>query len=138
VLALHPNHDPGREGIVRAIAESGCASCAHLPREAFIGLLRRGVVLVGNSSSGLIECAALGVRCVNVGGRQAGRERPANVIDVNGEDGEALEAALSNALREPVAKVAHPYGDGGTGERAALVLSDYEPDRCMLIKKNTY
>ncbi len=31
------------------------------PAEAFIGLLRRGVVLVCNSSEGLIECAAIGV-----------------------------------------------------------------------------
>lgn len=63
------------------------------PKEAFIGLLRRGVVLIGKSIAGLIECAALGVRCVNVGRRQAGRERPANVIDVDGGDGESLEAA---------------------------------------------
>ena len=62
------------------------------PKEAFIGLLRRGVVLIGKSIAGLIECAALGVRCVNVGRQQAGRERPANV---DGGDGESLEAALT-------------------------------------------
>lgn len=40
-LALSPNFDPGRNGIVRAIEGSGLAFRTHLPRAAFVGLLRR-------------------------------------------------------------------------------------------------
>ena len=38
-------------------------------------------VLVGNSSSGIIEAASFHIPVVNIGTRQAGRERASNVID---------------------------------------------------------
>ena len=51
VLAMHPNHDPGREGIVAAISHSSAPAREHLPRRDFIGLLRRVRAIVGNSSA---------------------------------------------------------------------------------------
>jgi UDP-hydrolysing UDP-N-acetyl-D-glucosamine 2-epimerase len=144
VLAMHPNHDPGREGILAAITASSVPAREHLPRREFIGLLRRAGVLVGNSSAGLIEGAALGVVCVNVGPRQDGRERPANVIDVPGAgstDGKQVEAALAHGLTRPPGPVEHPYGDGragGAGARAARVLAEYDAAQHPLTKRNTY
>lgn len=140
VLALHPNHDPGREGIVTAITDAGGPNRAHLPRREFIGLLRRVRVLVGNSSAGLIEAAALGVTCINVGDRQAGRERPENVIDVADPaagDGGQLEAAIAGALAPSARSVEHPYGRGA-GPRTAEVLAAFDPDRHPLNKMNVY
>ena len=63
LLALHPNHDPGRQGVLRAIAAAGVREVSHLPRPKFVGLLRRirerGGLMLGNSSAGLIEAAAI-------------------------------------------------------------------------------
>jgi UDP-N-acetylglucosamine 2-epimerase len=138
VLAMHPNHDPGREGILETITEAGCRHLAHLPRRDFIGLLSRVRLLVGNSSAGLIECAAKGVRCVNVGSRQAGREVPDNVIDVGQWDPKRLETAIARGLSEPLEAVRHPYGDGRAGPRTARLLATFDPREHPLTKRNAY
>ncbi len=138
-LALHPNHDPGREGIVAAIDANADHARPHLPRGDFVGLLRRVDILVGNSSAGLIEGAAIGVSCVNVGSRQAGREKPANVIDVPdpAEADGPLEAAIRRGLGRRAGPVEHPYGDGA-GRRTAGLLATYDPAEHPLTKLNTY
>ena len=138
VLAMHPNHDPGREGICEAIRKAACRECPHLPRNDFIGLLRRIKLLVGNSSAGLIECAALGVRCINVGTRQAGRELPENVIDIPLRDVQHYEEAIGHGLARPLGRIAHLYGDGHAGERTAELLAAFEPRDHPLAKRNTY
>ena len=80
-LVLAPNHDPGRDGIMRALRDEGIEPVSHLPRAQFLAKLKAARAIVGNSSAGLIEAAALRTACVNVGPRQAGRERPRHVVD---------------------------------------------------------
>jgi UDP-hydrolysing UDP-N-acetyl-D-glucosamine 2-epimerase len=134
ILALHPNHDPGRGGIMRAIADAAASGAGdirvepHLARERFLALLRRVRVLVGNSSAALIEAAAVGgVGCaaVDIGDRPAGRERGGNVVH-SGESERDVAAAIARAaaLRGPFA---HGYGDGEAGERIAAILAKVDP-----------
>ena len=140
VLAMHPNHDPGREGVLAAIHDAGLGECRHLPRHDFVGLLRRVRLLVGNSSAGLIECAALGVPSVNIGPRQEGRERPDNVLDVpdpRQDDFHEVQAAIATALGGPRATAGHPFGDGDAGLRTASVLAGFAADSHPLAKKTT-
>lgn len=137
-LLLHPNHDPGHDAIVSAIVESNLPSVAYLPREQFIALLKRVRALVGNSSSALIECAALGIPCVNVGPRQAGREKPPNVIDVPDWDARKIEFAVERALLAPPPRYRHPYGDGRCGEKTAAVLASFDPEVHSLTKRSTF
>ncbi len=146
-LWLAPNHDPGREAIEAVRTGRGAAweTTDHLSRERFVALLkrlraRRGV-LVGNSSAGLIEAAALGVRAVNIGPRQDGRERDANVIDVPlarlGELGAAVRRAVMMEMARPSAR----FGDGRAGERIARLLAGREIDprsAALLRKRNAY
>lgn len=139
VLVLHPNHDPGRDGIASAIADRGhLRSVAHLPRPDFIGLLKRVRMLVGNSSAGRIEAAAVPVRAVCIGSRQAGRERPRHLIPCPGFDEAALYAACERGFHEPIVPFRHPYGDGRAGEAIADVLRRFAPDKHPLTKRNTY
>jgi UDP-hydrolysing UDP-N-acetyl-D-glucosamine 2-epimerase len=143
VLALLPNFDPGREGLVRAITGAGVANLQHLPRATFIGLLKRmaasGGVLVGNSSAGLIEAAALRLPVVDIGPRQAGRERCDNVVHVEHERADAVRAAVSRARALKLGAITHPYGDGHAGERAAAVLAEVSPHQpWVLRKRNAY
>lgn len=135
VLALPPNADPGRDGVLRAIvaatARGDATQSLHMPRPKFIGLLRRladaGGVLVGNSSAGLIEAAVLGVPAVNVGARQAGRERAGNVVDAPRESPDAIAAAIAQARALECRGLAHPYGDGRAGQRTAKLLAAIDP-----------
>lgn len=146
-LWLAPNHDPGREAIEAVRAGRGAAweTADHLARDRFVALLkrlraRRGV-LVGNSSAGLIEAAALGVRVVNIGPRQDGRERDANVIDVPMARLGELGAAVRRAVMTETARPSARFGDGRAGERIARLLAEREIDprsAALLRKRNTY
>ncbi len=157
-LWLAPNRDPGREGVVRAIdaaverraahgspsratkSRATIAAAGHMPRERFIGLLKRLAstrgVLVGNSSAGLIEAAVLGVPTVNIGTRQAGRERAGNVIDAERENPEAVSQAIQLAQQLDLANPTHPYGDGHAGTRIAEVLASINPQDAGILRKH--
>ena len=136
-LVLDPNHDPGSEFVRAAIMDrtpsEGLRSVSHLPRRDFIGLLRRIDTLVGNSSAGLIEAAVVGCPAVNVGPRQAGRERPGTVIDVD----QPSRERITDAIRRTAAlsgEVDHPYGVPGVGDRIAAILADQPrsmPRKCL-------
>ncbi len=139
-LALHPNHDPGREGVMRALLGAGgkVMLVKHLDRARFVALLKRvgasGGAMLGNSSAGLIEAGALGCPALNIGARQNGREHGSNVVHaVEGVDAirEGLEEARS--LAGPFTR---PFGDGGAGPRAAAALSEIDPQRPGMIRKH--
>lgn len=148
VLALDPNLDPGRDGIARALDASSFRRVAHLDRATFVSLLKRlaapgeggrGGLIVGNSSAALIECAALKLPAVNIGPRQAGRERPSNVIDAASESAHDVREAMARALALPRESIAHPYGDGHAGPRiAALLAAAPETGERLLRKRCTY
>lgn len=137
-LAMHPNHDPGRDVIVSAIAHSGVTHRAHLPRHVFISLLKRASVLVGNSSAGLIEAAAIGLPVVNIGPRQNGRECAANVIHVATPSEPAIRAALEQAIKTKPATIPHPFGDGHAGQRIADTLAKLDLRTIPTAKRNTF
>lgn len=138
ILALHPNHDAGRDGILRAIEHSGVPTKSHLPREQFVALLKRlagnGGVLVGNSSAGLIEAAALKLPVVDIGPRQNGRERPGNVVH-GAESEAAIREGLATARSIDRSTISHPYGDGRAGVRVAECLAAVDPRDPALLRK---
>lgn len=138
VLALHPNFDAGREGIVRAIESFKVPTRRQLQRPQFVGLLKRlaqdGGVLVGNSSSALIEAAALRLPIIDIGPRQAGRERANNALHAM-ETEESVRAALLHARRLDRASITHPYGDGRAGYRVADVLARLTPSDSGIRRK---
>jgi UDP-hydrolysing UDP-N-acetyl-D-glucosamine 2-epimerase len=143
VLALHPNFDPGREGILRAIESAGVPTLPHVARGQLLALLARLAaskgVLVGNSSSGLIESAPLRVPVVDIGPRQGGRERCANVVHVESERAQAVRDAIIQARNSDLAALTHPYGDGRTGPRIAAILAKADPRAPgYLRKRNSY
>ncbi len=135
ILLISPNSDPGSEGIRSAIRMK--AGKGHLPRDRFLPLLAGAGVIVGNSSAGLIEAAALKTPCVNIGPRQAGRQKPGNVIDCNYGTANVLKA-LKQALKLDLRRLRHPYGRGDAGRRIAEVLASVDLDRVPVRKRNGY
>jgi UDP-hydrolysing UDP-N-acetyl-D-glucosamine 2-epimerase len=137
-LAIAPNHDPGSDIIMQTIAHAGCTLRHHLARHTFIGLLKRARALVGNSSAGLIEAAALGVPVVNIGPRQTGRECASNVIHVERPSEKAIHSAIASALARKHQPVSHPFGDGQAGPRIADILAGLDLATVPLAKRNSY
>ncbi len=140
IVIVHPNNDPGWRGVAKAIAEcdgaAGIDIVRDVPRDRFIGLLASTRVLIGNSSAGIIEAASLGTRVVNVGDRQLGRERSANVIDV-GWTASSIERAIRRASASKFAG-RNVYGGGKAGERIARTLSDVVLDEKLRRKLIRY
>lgn len=130
VIALGPNSDAGGRALLDEL-RNWCQHHGHhlvltLPRMIFLGLMRYASALVGNTSSGIIEGASLGLPYVLVGDRQHGRERAANVLEVP-SDVDAIEQALRRAVgdatfRESLQHIINPYGDGHAAERIVEIL----------------
>jgi len=136
-LVLAPNHDAGRDGVMRAIRDDKVSAVSHLPRPRFLSLLKGAGLIVGNSSAGLIEAAALRVPCVNIGPRQAGRQKPGSVIDC--DYGQAhVRRAIAQAHRLDLSRMRHPYGNGRAGERIAATLARVRWADVPVRKQNRY
>jgi UDP-hydrolysing UDP-N-acetyl-D-glucosamine 2-epimerase len=140
-LWFWPNVDAGSDGTskgIRIFREKEKPANFHFfkNREGsdFLRLLYHSKAIIGNSSVAIRECSYLGIPAVNIGTRQAGRERGANVIDVDYHRGEILDA-----IRTHVGRAERPqstiYGDGSAGTRIAELLSDLKP---RIEKRLTY
>lgn len=142
VIALRPNSDAGGQAIARQLDEwlaggGDGVVLHHLGREDFLRTLQSVDVLVGNSSSGIVESASLGTPCLNLGSRQDGRERNGNVVDCPAFSIEEIRKGLATAV-ELAGPFANVYGDGHADDRleralAALTLGDRAPG-----KRNMY
>ncbi len=144
VIWLEPNHDPGRESVVRALEKldwpGGLMRSSHMPRPLLIGLLRalarRGGALVGNSSAGLIEAESTGIPVVNVGPRQSGREQHARVASLTSvERVGPLDKWPGVVRRLARAAQGRTYGDGRAGPRIAALLAKTDPHDPALLRK---
>lgn len=128
-LWFWPNVDAGSDGTsgaIRAFRETERPSRMHFFKNMaptdFLRLLCNAKVLVGNSSVGVRECSYLGVPVVNVGTRQAGRDRGINVIDVD-YDREQIVGGMEKHLSNGTYPCDELYGDGHAGERIANLLA---------------
>ena len=128
-LWFWPNVDAGSDGTsnaIRTFREIERPENIHFFKNFaptdFLRLLANAGALVGNSSAGIRECAFLGVPTVNIGSRQAGRERGPNVVDV-GYDRDEIRAAIDAHLAHGPFPPDHLYGDGRAGERLANHLA---------------
>ncbi len=142
ILFCFPNADAGSRALIRR-ARRFCAErpaskvFVNLAPGLYWSLLSHSAVLIGNSSSGIMEAPALRIPVVNIGLRQAGRERAANVIDTEAradEIGPALDRARSAGFGNSLEGMENPYGHGHAGERIAAIL-EKAPDRNTLLRK---
>ena len=128
VAVLRPNQDPGSEFVEQAHRRPPRRSrmiqvLGHLDRPAFIGLLRRAEVLVGNSSAGLIEAAALGCPAVNLGPRQAGRERP-GLGDRGRDPGRRTRSRTPSGRHSGESPASTPTGVEALGVESPALLAE--------------
>lgn len=128
-LWFWPNVDAGSDGTskgIRSFREIHKPTNIHffkeIPPEDFLRLLIHSRGIVGNSSVAIRECSFLGVPAVNIGTREAGRERGANVVDV-GYSREEIKQGIEIILERGHGEGVSIYGDGYAGEKIADVLA---------------
>ena len=146
LLITKANADAGGRAINAALdafaaSRSNCAIFASLGSLRYLSAVKHASIVVGNSSSGLYETPSFGVPCVNIGDRQRGRLRAANVIDSIVET-EAIEAAIRKALSEEfrsiVRETVSPFGDGRAAERIMEKIVFSLQDESIDLKKEFY
>jgi UDP-N-acetylglucosamine 2-epimerase (non-hydrolysing)/GDP/UDP-N,N'-diacetylbacillosamine 2-epimerase (hydrolysing) len=109
---------------------------ASLGQLRYISLMNQVDVVVGNSSSGVLEAPSLNVPTVDIGDRQKGRERASSVFNTPAERN-AIVAAISKAAIHGRQPTVSPYGDGESSQRFANVIAAV-PDFRELLKKGFY
>jgi UDP-hydrolysing UDP-N-acetyl-D-glucosamine 2-epimerase len=128
-LWFWPNVDAGSDGTskgIRSYREQMRPGTMHFFKNMtgtdFLRLLYNSRCLIGNSSVGIRECSFLGIPVVNIGSRQAGRDRGVNVVDVPHD-----RRMISRAARQQMASGHYErdtlYGDGGSGMRIAELIA---------------
>lgn len=128
-LWFWPNVDAGSDGTsngIRAFRETerppNIRFFKNMSPVDFLRLIYNSRCLVGNSSVGVRESSFLGVPVVNIGSRQAGRDRGRNVVDVR-HDRQAITAAIHHQVDHGRYALDSLYGDGQAGPRIAQLLS---------------
>jgi len=145
-VLLYPNSDAGGRRMIEVIKKYEkypfIKTFKSLPHKEYLSLMKVAGVMVGNSSSAMIEAPSFGLPAVNIGTRQEGRERGKNVIDVRHNKQEivkGIEKALTDdEFLTEVKKCENPYGDGKTSQRIVEILSKVEITPQLLQKKITY
>jgi GDP/UDP-N,N'-diacetylbacillosamine 2-epimerase (hydrolysing) len=145
-LLVYPCSDQGFEGIISQMeshqGHAGVSIHKNIPAADFIGLQRIASCLIGNSSAGLIEAPYFQLPVVNVGDRQTGRERCANVMDCPYDAGvirEAIHQAIYDSeFKKLIAAENPPFGDGTAYKQITGVLATVDLDERLLNKRMTF
>jgi len=140
-LVIMPNSDAGGQKISQVIhsySEHELINVAvHVQKVEFLSLITHADVMLGNSSSGIIEAASLDTPVVNVGDRQNCRERNSNVIDVVANNQE-IASGIQRARNMKGQHWDNIYGDGSASERIIDGLLSVSLVSEVLEKINAY
>ena len=138
IIVVYPNADAGGRSMINKINEYDVDSYKTIPHNDFIGLLSLASILIGNSSSGIIESSSFKLPVINIGTRQQGREKASNVIDVDYDSDEILKAIQyieSDEYQNKLKECVNPYGCGKSCEKICKILKEIELSNDLLNKQ---
>ena len=141
-IIIAPNSDAGSNTIFQNIKQFANSHnfvriFSSLPRSDFLCLIKNCGVLVGNSSSGLIEASYFGTPAVNIGIRQQGREKSKNVFDAKSESVISIKRAILRALKKNT-KPSYLYGIGNASQKIVRRLEKIKLNYELIEKQLTY
>jgi UDP-hydrolysing UDP-N-acetyl-D-glucosamine 2-epimerase len=143
ILFCYPNADAGSRALIDRtktfLASRGQGKLfTNLDAVTYWSLLREAAMLVGNSSSGIMETPSFALPTVNIGMRQQGRERAGNVLDAAANKSailRSIETARTVEFRQSLAGLVNPYGDGHASDKIVEVLTTAPLTRDLLVKR---
>jgi UDP-N-acetylglucosamine 2-epimerase (non-hydrolysing)/GDP/UDP-N,N'-diacetylbacillosamine 2-epimerase (hydrolysing) len=143
MLFCYPNSDAGSRELIELtktfVKQRGNSEVfVNLEALTYWSLLREAQIFLGNSSSGIMETPSFALPAVNIGERQRGRERAANIIDATANRDEiiaAVKRARSQPFRESLSGMNNPYGEGAASEKILEVLTNAPLGEKLLIKR---
>src|SRR5258706_643693 len=148
LVFIYPNNDPGSAGIIRHFNQTSrildntyaIVVCKDMPRARFLAYLQHAAVLIGNSSSGIIEAASFGTPVINIGDRQKGRERGANVRNIGFAKAELQQAIAAKwrGGKPPRFSRRNIYGGTRAGRKNAQKLARLTIDERLRRKLIAY
>jgi UDP-N-acetylglucosamine 2-epimerase len=114
----------------------------NLGQKGYLSAMKYAQLMIGNSSSGIIESASFKLPVVNIGDRQAGRLKSVNIIDCDCSQ-EAIVKAVNRALldefKQSIAHLKSPYGDGNTSTHIVKILESIDlKNKSQFLKKGFY
>lgn len=147
MIFTYPNADFGSKDIIdkinKFIDKNANAHMVYsLGKVKYLSLLKEADVVIGNSSSGIIEAPIFKRAVVNIGSRQKGRLRNKNIIDTDYKSSDIVHA-INKALydekfREDIENIENVYGDGNTSYEIVGVLKSINLDKKLISKKLNY
>ncbi|CCQ94647.1 UDP-N-acetylglucosamine 2-epimerase [[Clostridium] ultunense Esp] len=146
-IFTYPNADYGNKIIINKINQfklnqKDVYVFHNLGQLRYLSLLKYADVMIGNSSSGIIEAPSFKLPVVNIGDRQKGRIRNKNIIDV-GYDYEDIISGINKALYDKqfikeLDNLENFYGDGTTSRYIVKILKEIKIDKYFMFKKLNY
>ena len=107
----------------------------------YLSALKYCTMVIGNSSSALVEAPSFGVPTINVGDRQKGRIQADSVIScepTKDKIDKAITLALTEEFKEKAHNTINPYGDGNTSGKIVAVIKDFLLNDKIDLKKKFY
>ena len=145
-LIIYPNSDVGSSGMIKMIQSyqnlNFVKIIKNIPRNSFINILRKCSCLLGNSSCGILEAPILKIPVINIGNRQKARLHARNVIFVDHNKKEIINALnyvmYNKKYRRMLSNVKNPYGDGKSSKKIVKLIEKIDINKKLLIKDITY
>ena len=145
-IAILPNSDAGSQNIFKNLKSYSrkfkfIRIYDNLPRRDYLGMLKNCGVLVGNSSSGIIEASYFDTPVVNLGIRQRDREGDNNVYNIIDIRANSLYALLSKLLKEKKRKKInnkYVYGQGRASKKIVEYLEKLDLTKELIQKQIMY
>jgi UDP-hydrolysing UDP-N-acetyl-D-glucosamine 2-epimerase len=142
IVFCFPNADVGSSKLVERTTlfcrqHKQAKLYVNLDHLSYWALLGEATLMLGNSSSGIMETASLGLPTVDIGARQHGRTRARNIIHAEPDAVgivRAMTSAVSAEFLSSISGLQNPYGDGRASKRIVKVLAD-APERQILLRK---
>ena len=140
-LIISGNSDAGYKKISAVIKKSKIQNHSSLPFDKYINLLRNCSVLVGNSSSGIMEAPFLHKPAVNIGTRQSGIPKSKTVINVGSNKNhikKAVKKAIDDEKFNNIKTAQSLYGNGNSSKKIVKILEKINLNKLSIQKKLAY
>jgi len=145
-ILLYPNCDAGGKKFIDLIKTYEEKPYLHafknIPHEQYLSIMKSVDLMLGNSSSGIIEAPSFKIPVINIGSRQQGRGRSANILDIQPEKNKIIRAIDFSLHDEEFLQKIHScknqFGNGNAAQYMIKIFKEIPLDEKLIQKQITY